>query len=76
MRERNKEIRRRRHRKEKVKKAKIRALIAQARASSKSKPAEAPQKAEEKKAVHKPAAKVVRSAKGSRHAAEGEKKGE
>ncbi|MBI5047721.1 MAG: hypothetical protein HZB54_02050 [Deltaproteobacteria bacterium] len=65
MRERDRDIRRRRHRREKAKKAKIRALIAQSKSGQKKKPAEAVQEVkEEKKVIHrKPAVKIVKPAK-------------
>lgn len=69
MRERERDIRRRRHRREKAKKARIMALIAQAGKNPKKKPAEASHEVkEEKKIIHKrPAAKVIKPAKEGEH---------
>ncbi|MEK7828855.1 MAG: hypothetical protein AAB256_03630 [Deltaproteobacteria bacterium] len=78
MRERDREIRRRRARREKAKKARVRALIAQAGAKPKKKPAEALHGVkEEKKIIQRRAAtKVIKPAQEAKGYAEAAKKGE
>ena len=77
MRERDREIRRRRTRREKAKKAKIRALIAQAGTNPKKKPAEALREVkEEKKIIQRRAAtNVIKHAQEAKGHAEAAKKG-
>lgn len=75
MRERDREIRRRRHRREKAKKARIRALMAQSKSGLKKKSPEALQQVkEEKKVIQKrPAARIVKPGKDVKKAREGAK---
>ena len=75
MRERDRDIRRRRHRREKAKKARIRALIAQSKSTLKKKSPEALQEVkEEKKVIQKrPAARIVKPEKDVKKAREGVK---
>ena len=77
MRERDKEIRRRRYRREKAKKARVRALIAQSKSSLKKKSSEVLQEVkEEKKVIQKrPAAKIVKPGKDVKKARESTKEG-
>ena len=85
MRERDKEIRRRRYRREKAKKARVRALIAQSKSGLKKKLPEALQEvkdlsavaqAGEKKVIEKrPAAKIVKPGKDVKKTKEGRKEG-
>lgn len=76
MRERDRDIRRRRQRRKKAMKARIKELISQAHTKTKlvKKPAEILQ--EEMKGVQKPATRVVRPPKGAKKTGEAEKKSE
>lgn len=78
MREKGREIRRRRRRREKARKVKIRALIAQAGANPKKKPAEAVSGLKEEKKIikRKAATKIIKPAQEAKGPAETVKKGE
>ncbi|MEK7842091.1 MAG: hypothetical protein AAB197_05395 [Deltaproteobacteria bacterium] len=78
MRERDREIRRRRARREKAKKERIRALIAQSGTNPKKKPAEAVSGLKEEKKIikRKAATKVIKPAQEAKGHAEAAKKGE